>query len=378
MGAIKWIEEGSVLRHVPLANPKPNAREFVDIVMGRVSEHRVPLVEYLVDDVVMKPIVTELLGRSWVPDPGSADRDTQRAYLDTYIEFWYRLGYDCVRFERGLDFPRHMLLAPDVAPGSDKQRAWVDEHVGTIQSWADFERYRWPKIEEMDFWPFEYLSTHLPDGMGLMTCHAAGVFEHLSQIMSLEGLAFALHDAPNLVKAVVDRIGELLVAFYRHLVQLDNVVAIFQGDDMGFRTGTLIAPHHLREYCLPWLKRLSQIVHEHGLPYFLHSCGNLESIMEDLITDVRIDAKHSFEDAILPVEEFQNRYGQRIGVLGGVDLNILASADPQEVRRRTRELIETCGTRGRYAVGSGNSIPSYVPVNNYLALVDEAVCAMGY
>lgn len=95
--------------------------------------------------------------------------------------------------------------------------------------------------------------------------------------------------------------------------------------------------------------------------------------MEDLIADVGIDGKHSFEDAIIPVEAFQARYGDRIAVLGGLDVDILTSAAPEQVRRKTRSLMETCGKRGRYVVGSGNSIPSYIPVANYLAMVDEAV-----
>ena len=58
--------------------------------------------------------------------------------------------------------------------------------------------------------------------------------------------------------------------------------------------------------------------------------------------------------------------------LGGLDLNILSAGTPEDVRRRTRQLIETCTPRGRYAIGSGNSIPSYVPRDNYLAMVAEA------
>jgi uroporphyrinogen decarboxylase len=164
-----------------------------------------------------------------------------------------------------------------------------------------------------------------------------------------------------------------MLAFYDHLLGLDNLAAIFQGDDMGFRSATLISPDGLREYCLPWLSRLARKVHEAGLPYFLHSCGNLAIIMEYLIEDVGIDAKHSFEDAIMPVEDFQETYGDRIGVLGGLDLNILAGPSPQAVRDRTRYLIDTCGPRGRFAIGSGNSVPSYVPVENYLAMIDEAL-----
>jgi uroporphyrinogen decarboxylase len=356
--------------NLPVAQPRPNSQRFIDALMGRVWGAP-PLVEYLVDEVVLRPIVTQLLGWSWIKPSG--DREAQQAYLDRFIDFWYRLGYDFVRFEQGLGFDVNRVVAPDTAAGSDKQRAWADEHRGSIQSWDDFERYPWPAVDRMDFHPFEYLNDHLPEGMGLMTCHGGGIFEHLSQIMSLEGLCLALYDDPELVRAVAERVGNLLLGFYRHILDLDRVIAIFQGDDMGFRTGTLIAPSALRTYVLPWHKRFAAMAHVRGVPYFLHSCGNVDAIMEDLILDVQIDGKHSFEDAIIPAEAFQARYGARIAVLGGVDVDILAASTPDRVRRRTRELMETCGARGKYAVGSGNSIPSYIPVDNYLAMVDEAV-----
>jgi len=93
--------------------------------------------------------------------------------------------------------------------------------------------------------------------------------------------------------------------------------------------------------------------------------------MEDLIVDVGIDGKHSYEDAIVPVQDFQARYGERIAVLGGLDINILSGKSVSEVRAHVRFLLETCGGRGRYAIGSGNSVPSYVPVENYLAMIEE-------
>ncbi len=355
---------------VPLARPRPDARRFIDVLSGNRAGRAVPLVEYIVDDAVMSPIVTELMGRRWVE--WSLEREAQTAYLDNLIEFWYRMGYDAVRFELGLPFPERKLLALDPAPAAVKDRAWADEHRGAITTWEEFEQYPWPRVEDFDFSPFAYVNAHLPDGMGLLSSHGGGVFEHLSWIMSMEGLGYALYETPDLVQAITDKLGELVTGFNRQLLSLDRLVALFPGDDMGYRKGTLVSPGHLRHYVLPWHKRFAAMAHARGIPYFLHSCGRVTAVMDDLINDVGIDGKHSYEDAIVPAEEFQKAYGRRIAVLGGIDLNILAGKTPAQVRQRVRDLMDTCGARGRFAVGSGNSVPSYVPAANYLAMVDEA------
>jgi uroporphyrinogen decarboxylase len=207
--------------------------------------------------------------------------------------------------------------------------------------------------------------------MGLIVSHGGGVFEHLSWMMSLEGLSLALYEAPDLVAAVANRLGELMTSFYTHILDLDRLIAVFPGDDMGYKSATMISPQHLRTHVLPWHRRFAAMAHERGVPYFLHSCGNVISIMEDLIEDVRIDGKHSYEDAIVPVQDFQARYGKRLAVLGGLDINILSGAPEEKVREHVRFLLKTCGGRGRYALGSGNSVPSYVPVRNYLAMIEE-------
>lgn len=360
-----------MFRHLPVRHPRPDARLFIDSLMGKANGVKPRLVEYLVDDVLMKPIVVEIMGREWVA--GGSDRATQRSQLDQYIDFWYRMGYDFVRFEQGLGFTKHHVSAPDTAVGSTRERSWADEHRGMITSWDDFESYPWPKVEDFDFYALEYLSGHLPDGMGFITCHGGGPFEQLSQILSLEGLCIAVYDDPDLVAAVAGRVGELMTAFYGHLLDLPNLVAIFPGDDMGFRTGTMLSPGHLRRFILPWHKRFASMAHGRGLPYFIHSCGNVLPIMDDLIEDVKIDGKHSFEDAIIPIQDFQQRFGDRVAVLGGVDVDLLAASSADVVRKHTRFLMETCGERGRFAVGSGSSIASYIPVENYLSMLDEAL-----
>jgi uroporphyrinogen decarboxylase len=354
---------------LPLLNPQPDAPRAAAYLLGKAALERPPLVEYIVDEFVMRGVY-DRLGMEWRQP--TSEEDAQAAYLENFARFHYHMGYSLVKFERGLPFPAHHLVGDDPAPGSQRSRAWTDQHHGTITSWADFERYPWPRVEDYDFSAFEQLNRILPEGMGLMLSHSGGPYEVLSALMSYEGLCLTLHDDFALVKATADRIGERMEQFYTHLLTLDRVMAIFPGDDMGFRTGTLLGPDHLRQLTLPWHARFASMAHQRGVPYFLHSCGNLERIYEDLIGKVGIDGKHSYEDAILPPEQFQARYGSRVAVLGGLDVHTLAAGTLDDVRRRARQLIETCGARGRYAIGSGNSIPSYIPAENYLAMVETA------
>jgi len=356
---------------LPVRNPAPDIERWVRVLMGREQTDRPPLVEYIVDPALMRPILTDLLGRAWV-QPGP-DRASQAAFWDNVIAFWLGMGYDFVRLEIGLPLPHHGVTTRDTAVGVEGNRTWADEHQGMIRTWAEFEQYPWPRLEDVDFFPLEYVNDHLPDGMGLIASHAAGPYEHLSSITSYEGLCWLLADDPDLVQAIADRVGGLMEQFYGRLLQLDRLAVVFPGDDMGFRTATLVSPAHLRQYTLPWHRRFAAMAHERGLPYFLHSCGNTEAIWPDLLDDIRIDGKHSFEDAILPIAQFQARMEGRLAVLGGIDVDVLAVRSPDDVHRYTREVIDACAPRGRFAVGSGNSIPSYIPLQNYLAMVDEAL-----
>jgi uroporphyrinogen decarboxylase len=92
----------------------------------------------------------------------------------------------------------------------------------------------------------------------------------------------------------------------------------------------------------------------------------------DEIIDLGFDGKHSFEDKIMPVEEICRRWGDRIAILGGVDLDLLGRGSEAEVRRRTREILEACAAGGTgYCLGTGNSVANYIPAENYLAMLGE-------
>jgi uroporphyrinogen decarboxylase len=94
--------------------------------------------------------------------------------------------------------------------------------------------------------------------------------------------------------------------------------------------------------------------------------------MEDLIEDVQIDGKHSFEDEIMPVTEASRRYGGRIAIIGGIDVDFLVRSEEREIRKRVRETLDVCTKVPGYCFGTGNSVTNYTPVENYLIMLDEA------
>lgn len=371
---------------VPFKTPKPDINRFLDAISGRKVPDKVPPCEYLIDNAVMKPILENLIGRKWVDtsdkteymggqmDFSKENMEIVDAWLDNQIAFWYHMGYDFTRVEASLPLPAVSLLTKDTALGNeDHNRAWQGMEGGPIQTWEDFEKYPWPTVQDNDFYIHEYICSHLPEGMGFITCHAGGVYEHLSRLMGYSGLCMNLYDNPELVKAVSDKLGKLILQYNKRLLQLDGLVAIFPGDDLGFNSQTLIPPNEIRKYILPWHKEYARITHESGRHYYLHSCGKIDSIMNDLIDDVKIDGKHSFQDNLLPVTEYKKRWGSRVALLGGLDINKLATYSPDELRKYVRNVMDECAGGGRFAIGSGNSIASYIPVENYLTLMDEVM-----
>ena len=134
--------------------------------------------------------------------------------------------------------------------------------------------------------------------------------EHVCWLMGYETLCYALYDQRDLVKAISERLIEIYTVVLERILQFDRVKIVWGSDDMGFKTGTLISPADLREFVLPGHKLMAEMAHAAGRPYLLHSCGKLTEIMDDLIDDVKIDAKHSFEDTIEPVTDANERYGR--------------------------------------------------------------------
>ncbi len=353
---------------VPLKNPEPDFEEFKKVIKSKKAE-KVHFVELLMDYEVKKYITENYFGEKWI----DYSEENKERYIKQEINFWYKLGYDYVRIAGGITFYGKLRKTNDTAILSKGERNWVEEGTGMIKDWSDFENYPWPKKEEIDYSIYEIASKNLPDGMKMIVCPSSGVFEIASEtLLGFENMSYLIVDNFLLVETVFNKVGEIIYEFYKNVVEIDNVEGFFQGDDLGFKTSTFLSPEHLRKLVIPWHKKFAEIAHQKGKMYWLHCCGNILNVIDDFINDVKIDAFHSFQDEIIPVWEFKKKYGEKIAVLGGIDVDKLATYDEKNLRKYVKEVLDRCMPY-KYALGSGNSITNYIPVENYLIMLDEGL-----
>ena len=346
----------------------PDWEALRDCILRKGTPKRVHHIELFLDWEVQQAVAT----RFHLLD--GLDSDDPAFAFQRMVRIQRFLGYDYVR--QGVDdlpMPLNRQTTEDTAEiQREGGRSYVDETRGPITSWEEFERYPWPKPEDINTRALEWYNDHLPDDMCVIGSGGFAHFaEYLTWLMGYETLCFALYDQRDLVQAIADRLMALFVPMLERILQFDRVKIVWGSDDMGFKTGTMIGPNDLRAFVLPGHKKMAEMAHAAGYPYLLHSCGNLFAIYEDLIEDVGIDAKHSFEDTIEDVRQLKPIYGDRMALLGGIDLDFLCRSGEDAIRARVRDTLDTCLPGGGYCLGTGNSVANYIPLNSYLAMVDE-------
>lgn len=344
-------------------HPEPDFDRLLKVLRRDGEPDRVPFFELFSN---LEREVLEALGR-WEPPEGKDPWDGQ---LRNHITYQTTLGYDYLNV-RPLDFvfPRSELPRAMTTEG---ERAYYLASSHTIANRAEFEAYPWPDPDKADYSLYERVRPLMPDGAKIITLGPGGVLENVMWLLGYEGLSYLLVDDEPLVRNLFDAVGSRLVKMFDTVAAMEHVGAICLGDDLGHKTQTLVSPEILRVYVFPWHKRIVETAHRHGKPAILHACGNLNEVIGDIIAS-GWDAKHSFEDGIEPLWSVKRKYGERMAFLGGFDVDRLSRSSPEQVRSHTRFMLEQCAPDGGWALGTGNSVCSYIPVENFLAMVDEGL-----
>ena len=346
---------------------KQNFELIENAILRRGESFQIPIYEHGVD----LPIISEIMGYDFSGTDFTNNEDVV-GFWQKLINFYDQMGYPAVSFEMGVKFAQIDIGKSEHDDIDDSvKRGWVDEHSGPIKDWDDLNNKEyWPTVEKaFDFDNFDKICRLVPDHMKIIGGASGGPFEHASFLMGFENLSIMLCEDEDFVEELFRKIGETLVGIAKRISKNEKLGIYRFGDDLGYKTSTMISPSMLRKYVFPWQKRIVEAVHASNKPFLLHSCGQLKDVMDDLIDDVKIDGKHSFEDIIMPVTEAKRIWGDRIALFGGLDVDFLARSNPDQIKEYTKRTMDICAKGGGYAIGSGNTITSYIPVKNYLAMM---------
>ncbi len=288
------------------------------------------------------------------------DRADKVEYVRRIARFYKKVGYDFFNYERGIG---------QILPGGGALGNHVDPVIKTMD---DFNKYPWEQIPEIYFKShqsyYEVLEEGIPNGMLALGGPGNGIFESVQELTGFEGLCYIKEDDPELYEKLFRMIGKVSYKIWEEFLRKygSNYCVFRFGDDLGFKSATLLAPDDIKKYIIPEYAKIIKLIHSTGKPFMYHSCGQITAVMDEIISVAKIDAKHSNEDEIAPFWFWVEEYGDRIGNFGGIDTDVICRADKATMKDYITEVVAKSKGHGGFAFGSGNSIPDYVPTENYL------------
>ena len=295
------------------------------------------------------------------PDTGLGDFTDHCVWM---MNAYRAAGYDYFTLNAPFSFPRKEH------PGA---RTYSLNATALINDRESFLACPWPDARAQDYSYLDFIGERLPPGMKAVPLAPCGVLENAVGLLGYENLCLLLYDDEHLVKQVFDTIGSILLDYYSVVSAAPCSGAVIVNDDWGFKTQLMISAADMRKYVVPWQLKFVDVIHAAGKRAILHSCGCLRAIEEDVFAPGGFDAKHSYEDNIEPVENAYERLAGKVAVLGGIDLDFVCRQSPREVYLRAKRMLKLTAVTGGYALGTGNSVPDYVPHQNYYAMLLAAL-----
>ncbi len=336
-------------------NFKPDFENIIQVVNLK-PPMRPTLFEFALND----RLIQKLSGQN------NIDIGNRLSFFINLINAFKNAGYDYTTISafrtNTLSFPKNDILKMES----------VSLNSGNMITDRDsFNLYPWPNPEVGDYDIYYQLKNELPHNMKLIASGNGGVLENVIDLVGFENLCLMAMMDEELTSDIFNSVGSRLLRFYQIVSSIETIGACIVNDDWGFKNQTMLSPAMLQKWVFPWHKKIVNAIHLNGKIAILHSCGQLKDVMNSVIEDMKYDAKHSFEDQITPIEEALDIWGSRIALLGGIDMDFLARSSVHQISLRSKLLLQKTSLKGGYALGSGNSIPNFIPDENYFAMISS-------
>ncbi len=242
---------------------------------------------------------------------------------------------------------------PDFRPPHSGTDEWgvIWKNIGTcthgeaeyspLQNWEDFDKLHIPDADDPMRWTgLEGIREKAGDKFLLGT--GMSIWERVHFLRGLQNAWMDIHTNPNELQMLIDVLVEINMKMIRHYGELGFDGYLF-ADDWGLQNKLMISPEKWREIWKPRYSRIYEEVHKAGMQTFLHSCGYIVDILDDLI-EIGLDAVHMDQQENMGLELLGERFGGRITFYSPVDVQkTMASGDLDAIRAYARRMVEILG-----------------------------------
>jgi uroporphyrinogen decarboxylase len=225
----------------------------------------------------------------------------------------------------------------------------------------DFDRYR------------ELRSKCARDGL-FMTCGAVAAFDLMSPMCGHENLLVGMALDAEWVSRMAMTYTDVTIRLLEKLFEREGLPdGMWVWDDLGFKAKPFMSPAMYRELIFPAHKRLFDFAHARGLPVIMHCDGFVEALIPQLI-EAGIDCLQPIEiKAGMDLLRIKRDYGEKIALIGGMDINVLETNDLARVDAELERKLPAAMAGSGYVLQCDHSVSSNVEYATYSHFVERGL-----
>lgn len=230
--------------------------------------------------------------------------------------------------------------------------------------------YRWPEAETIEDW--DALAADLAGREESYRCLGLGfgLFERAWLLRGMEALLVDMVEQPAFVDELLDGILDLHLEVMAVAARRLPLEAYFGGDDWSDQRGPMMGLGLWRRFFKPRLARMIASAHAFGLPYVVHSCGNVLPYVDDLL-EIGLDGLESLQPEATDIFTLKRKTAGRMFLIGGLGVqSTMPFGSPDDVRQTVRRLIAEMGQGGGYLLSPAKPLLEDVPTENAAALLE--------